>query len=212
MRAPRVSIAALMALVLISGIGLAALSRPSQLAAAFVFSVATVLLTVAILGAIHARGTARAFWSGFAIGGWMYLFLQYGPYCEAQIGAHTLPSAALDLLYAVLAPPQPQTGATWSAGNSTVHMGPGRDMRGMMGGGGMGGGGNNSSGPAAQGLWATYTTPVWGGAVWNGPQAQPTFFRIGHSLLSMLAGLGAGLLARSWAGRAQEAQNAANRS
>jgi hypothetical protein len=50
-----------MILVLTSGIGIAALCRPTQLAAACLFSAALVMLTISILGALYAPRRARPF-------------------------------------------------------------------------------------------------------------------------------------------------------
>jgi hypothetical protein len=158
------------------------------------FSVAMAFLTVAIIGAIHARGPARPFWSGFAIGGWMYLLLQYGPFCESQVGPYTFPSAVLDLLHAAIAPTPVQPPPTQGG---MMQM-----MRGMMGSGSTM---QNVSAPGtspAPSVWLGYAEPNWGpGRYWNGPQASHTFFRIGHSLLCLITALAAGLLARWFATR-----------
>jgi hypothetical protein len=71
MRMPKLSIAALMGLVLITAIGFAALSHPTRLWAAVLFSAVSTILTVAVLAGLFTRGPRRAFWAGFAIGGWM---------------------------------------------------------------------------------------------------------------------------------------------
>jgi hypothetical protein len=190
-----------MALILLSGVALGALSRPSQLVAALLFSVATVILTASILGALYARGASRAFWSGFAIGGWMYLLLQYGPFCETSIGPYTLPTAILDVLYDALAPGTPPPMVAETGAMSGMSMMPGMSngmgmaMPGMMG--STVGIVSSAHSPRAWDAWVE----VDRGRVWAGTRAHSSFFRIGHSLLCLVAGLAAGLLARWWAER-----------
>src|SRR5687768_12663439 len=104
MRRSRVSIAGLMAVVLFASIGCAALFRPSRLWAAVLMTGAVGLLVVAIIGAAHGRGPRRAFWSGFAIAGWAYILIHYGPWLSSQ-GPHLLPNALIELLHASIKPP-----------------------------------------------------------------------------------------------------------
>jgi hypothetical protein len=193
MRMARPTIAALMALVLLTGVGLAGLTRPSQLAAAFFFSAATVILTGAIVGALYARGSARAFWGGFAIGGWTYLIFQYAPPLDTQVGPYTLPEAVLDILYDATAPPQPvPTAPAQYTGMMMPSMPPGTTTPFIL-----------AAAPASpvptpsQTAWEAWSE-IDRGRVWTGTRAPSSFFRIGHSLLCLLAALGAGLLARWW--------------
>jgi hypothetical protein len=178
----RLTISGLMALILLTAIGLGTLSRPTELAAAFLFSAAIVTLTVSILGALYARGTSRTFWSGFAIGGWMYLLLHYGPFCDTSIGPYTFPTAGLDVLYDAFTPPPP------------------RPLPAIVATGTAGGFFPNPPAVAASGAWDAWTE-VDRGRLWGGTRAPSSFLRIGHSLLCLVAALGAGLLARWWARR-----------
>src|SRR5437868_4822922 len=100
MRLPRTSIAALMGFIVVTAVGFAGLTRPTALGAAIAFSGLVLALTFALLAALFSRGTRRAFWTGFFVGGGSYLFLQYGPFCETQVGPFTLPTAVLDLAFA----------------------------------------------------------------------------------------------------------------
>src|SRR5262249_55888089 len=77
---PRVSIGSLMCVVLVSAVGLAALRFASELLAGGMFLLTSVVLAVAVLGAIYARPRARARWLGFALFGWGYLLLAFGPW------------------------------------------------------------------------------------------------------------------------------------
>lgn len=81
----------------------AALIYASPWVASGAFLLSVVLLTIAILGAIEANSSARAFWRGFAICGWLYLILTAvppdrigGPLLTTsllQMAAHTRPGA-----------------------------------------------------------------------------------------------------------------------
>jgi hypothetical protein len=203
MRTPKLTIAALMGFVLFAAVAFAALARPSQLAAALLFSGATVVLTIAIIGALFARGPQRAFWAGFAIGGWMYLLMQYGPFFDTAVGPYTFPTAALDVLYDAISPPVPQNMPPPTSAMPGMQMAmPGSGGAPGPGGYGVMAGRMGSYGaPPSPSAWDAWTE-VDRGRIWNGTRAPMTFFRIGHSFLCVLAGLAAGLLGRSWAGRA----------
>src|SRR4051812_16850665 len=69
----RFSIAGLMVVVLICGVGVAALVNASEMWAGVMTCATLLLLQVAILGAAFRREKKRAFWVGFAVFGWGYL-------------------------------------------------------------------------------------------------------------------------------------------
>lgn len=204
------SIAGLMLVVASVGLGVAALSRPSRLWGAILFSSATAILLGAVLAAVLGKGRRRAFWAGFAIFGWGYLGLQYGPWFETQVGPHTLPTALLDMLYPIVAP-APPNGSTTPAtfvtffqsqpGSATVQgsamlqgsITPVPAMPGGPGGPGTPGFISWAAVPA-QNAWAAWTELD----VRQPGQATMTpasFYRIGHSLLSLLAAVVGGLIA-----------------
>jgi hypothetical protein len=200
MRTSRRSIAALMALVVLIAVGMAGLSRPSRLWAAVLFSGVTAALTVALLVALLGRGRTRAFWTGFAVGGWVYLTLQYGPWFETQVGPYTLPTAMLDVLYPLVAPPAP-TGTT-----TTVVTSGGMPI------GGSGGYGNNSTSAMMAMMmgrttmrvappspppspWAAWTE-VDTNQGWPGTATPAAFYWVGHSLFALLAALAGAVIAR----------------
>jgi hypothetical protein len=207
MRTRKLSIAALMVLVLFAGVGLAALARPSRLAAASLFSGALGALTVALVGTIWTRGLSRAFWSGFALGGGTYLLLQYGPFCETQVGPYTLPTAAIDLLYAAISPPERSqviaSVGTWGGSVSTGTTVP--SSAGIPAGGNTtmtvmaAGGSGYLAAPPAPPLspWQAWTA-IDQGQGWTGTATPQSFYRIAHSLLAVLFGLVTGLLAVWW--------------
>lgn len=109
MRLPRTSIAALMGAILFLALAFAALVRPTPLWAAICFSSMMLAFTYASLAAIFSRGGRRAYWTGFLVGGGSYLVLQYGPFCDEHVGPHTLSTAMLDYLNAALTFPNSTT-------------------------------------------------------------------------------------------------------
>jgi hypothetical protein len=82
----RISIRGLVALILLVGFGLAALRGASLGWATASILLAVVALATATLGAIVGRGTGRASWIGFAVFGWIYFLLHFGPAAEWKKG------------------------------------------------------------------------------------------------------------------------------
>jgi hypothetical protein len=95
---PRFSIAALMGFVFAFGVGLAAFRYPSKLWASFLFSIALGAMVVALLGAVFHRGLPQKFWAGYAICGWLYLLMTFGPFGGA-VSPYLFTTACLDLIY-----------------------------------------------------------------------------------------------------------------
>ncbi len=79
MRRIRFNIASLLVVVLILGIGFAALRESSDLWDGGIFSLTLGVLLVSILLAIHRGDARRAFWLGFALFGGGYLVLSLVP-------------------------------------------------------------------------------------------------------------------------------------
>lgn len=73
------SVAGMMALILAVAVGFAALRDGKVLWASATFSLSVTLLATAILAACAARGPARLAWGGFALFGWAYLGIAFGP-------------------------------------------------------------------------------------------------------------------------------------
>jgi hypothetical protein len=71
----RFSIAALMGVVLFVALGFAALKNANAFWASATFTVAVVMISLALLGAIARKGRARMIWGGFAAFGWACLIL-----------------------------------------------------------------------------------------------------------------------------------------
>lgn len=85
MRKLRTSIAGMMGLILVGALGLAALRSATEAWAALVLAVTLGLLGFAILGAIYRRDDGRAWWAGFALFGWGYLLLAFGPWVPGEL-------------------------------------------------------------------------------------------------------------------------------
>jgi hypothetical protein len=211
----RRSIAGLMILVALLAIGIAALSRPTRLWGAVLFSSATALFLIAAIVAIFGSRRERAFCAGFAITGTAYLLLQYGPWCETQVGPHTLPTAVLDLLYPVVASPPaiPMQVAAYPS-NLIVYTAPViPGTPGVASGTLAGGPGATGGGPGSAPFQIPFvgSTSPWGtwtevdlGQLSAGLSTPSAFYRIGHSILSLVAALVGGAIARAAARRNEQ--------
>jgi hypothetical protein len=76
----RTSIRTLMAFVLVSAVGLAALKNAGELWAGIMLLLALAASGVAIIGAAVMQGRERAWWLGFAVFAGLYLTLAIGPW------------------------------------------------------------------------------------------------------------------------------------
>ena len=85
MSAPRISVAGLVFLVAVSGVGLAALGSPSAEIANGLFTFAGSCLLFALLAVKYRGGGSQAFWLGFAVFGWSYILACYGPFVGSTI-------------------------------------------------------------------------------------------------------------------------------
>ncbi len=92
----RFHLGSLVTLVLLVGIGLAALRESNAVWDSSIFSVAAGVLSISTLLAIHRTEKKRAFWIGFALFGWAYLGLSLVPSIESRLittrGLASLPS------------------------------------------------------------------------------------------------------------------------
>ena len=82
----RFSLLSLMALVLILATAFAALRSATEAWASATFSIALLVLLLAVLAAIFVRGRDRAFWVGASLVGWIYLLFVYAPWFEVHVG------------------------------------------------------------------------------------------------------------------------------
>lgn len=189
----RFTILSLMGLISAVAVGVAALRHPSALWANALFTLAGVVLIVALLAASLDR--RRAFAIGFATCCGAYMTLAFTPWLADQVGPRLLTTAALDILQDRIVAPEP-----------TVAPPPGgRAMMGGMPGGGMGMGG--MGGPPST-RWESWTAVDRGSVAMMLPNLMVTssdsYLRIGHALIALLCGLLGGLLARSFRGRTAE--------
>ena len=95
----RVSIAGLMALVTLAGIGFASLRYATEWWASLVFTATLLGFALAAAYAVHRRGPRRAFWSAFVAFGSGYLVLAFGPWFETSIRPRLLTTKLLALAY-----------------------------------------------------------------------------------------------------------------
>ena len=79
MRRFQFSLRALLGATVFVAVACSTLLYASDTIASVVFTVTAVVLLAAVLAALFRRGTSRAFWVGFAIFGWGYLWLAHWP-------------------------------------------------------------------------------------------------------------------------------------
>jgi hypothetical protein len=94
---PRFSIAGLMGIVAMMGLGLAALRSPTETWAGGMLLLTCGVLALAVIGAIARRGTRRMWWLGFSLFGWGYLILSG---CGSDEPSSMLPTAQLLMVLA----------------------------------------------------------------------------------------------------------------
>jgi hypothetical protein len=108
MRRFRITLATLMAIVPFFAFAFAALKYADDLWASAAFTLAAVVLSLAVVGTLVRRGSGRAFWIGFAVPGWVYLALSFGPWFPSMAISPPplLPTRLLAYVYPYLARPE----------------------------------------------------------------------------------------------------------
>jgi hypothetical protein len=81
----RFNIASLLGVILVLGVGIAALRESSDLWESGVFSLTLAALLISIVLAVHRTESKRAFWIGFALFGWFYLGFALVPSIESRL-------------------------------------------------------------------------------------------------------------------------------
>ena len=106
MRMPRMrtTIARLMSGMALFSIGLACLMYASTPWARAALSLTLGILTFAILGAVLRQGQRRAYWTGFAVCGWIYLVLSNGPWYSTTIRDELVTTELLTWAYPMIVP------------------------------------------------------------------------------------------------------------
>jgi hypothetical protein len=182
MRRIRFNIASLLAVILILGVGFAALRESNDLWDVGLFTLTIGVMLISVLLAVHRKEARRAFWIGFALFGWSYLALSLVPPIESRL----LTTKGLSYLDSKV----PGRSAALTL-YTTINSGIGSNqvqevVFGIDG---------KQLGTSIQDqvkIWDVATGKLlagWGGTTEN-------FVRIGHSLLALLAGWLGGLLSR----------------
>jgi hypothetical protein len=94
----RFSIRGLMVVIVLLGIGFAALRYPTPFWTNVWYSFTVASLTLAVPAAVYRRGEQRAFWVGFAACGWVYYLLALAPWLEREAGFQLVTTTMLDLM------------------------------------------------------------------------------------------------------------------
>jgi hypothetical protein len=146
-RSIRFSIAGLMAAVLITALGLAALRSASATAAGVTLLATCGVLGLAVVGVVCRTAGERAWWLGFAVFGWGYMALAFlSPYDSATLPTLTLLEAVFTRfgMAAAQVPPAPPGGMGGGFGGPTF------------------GGGLSPYDQAGHCLWALLAASHWG--------------------------------------------------
>jgi len=97
-----------MGFVLSSAVALAALRNANPFWGGALLLLATALVGVAVLGLIQGRGSARAWWLGYALFSGGYLALVFGPGLSGSIGVKLATTEALDYVHSLSSSPPEQ--------------------------------------------------------------------------------------------------------
>ena len=98
-RSVRFSFAGMMGIVVLIAFGCGALRSASDLWASAALTLAVAVLFAGILGVLFRRLDARAFWSGFALFGWGYAVLVFGPWLNTNIGPQLVTTKLLGYVH-----------------------------------------------------------------------------------------------------------------
>jgi hypothetical protein len=179
----RFHIGTLVILVLVLGVGSAALRESNDLWDSGIFTLTLTVLLISILLAVHRTESRRALWLGFALFGWSYLGFSLVPSIEPRLFT-TKALAYLDSK--VPGRPVVITGQAWSNVSNRIY-GPtlivsaGNQQRQAV-----------TAPPQGYPVTGAYYKRLLG--AWRG--TTENFIRIGHSLIALLAGWFGGLLSR----------------
>lgn len=99
MRKPQFPAYGLMLFVGMFSFWLIAVGRPSAILTSLMFTTTVGLLSLSTLLAFTHRGERRHFWKGFAICGWIYFLISFGPMINSGDAPHFLPEILLNDLY-----------------------------------------------------------------------------------------------------------------
>jgi hypothetical protein len=116
MRAPRFSIAGLMAFIALCGVTLAALHAVTEFSASAMLTLTLAASGVALLGRLSTRGTDKATWTGYLVFGTGYLMMSVGPWCDEHVMPHLATTPFIDEQFSKMEYTPKQTGErVWTA-------------------------------------------------------------------------------------------------
>lgn len=176
MNRPRISIRAIMALVIFMALGSAALRSASPLWASAIFTLTLGVLATAVLGALFSR-PSRPFWTRFALFGLGYLMLVFGPWFGDSVKPYLLSTKLI-----AMGSPEEFSVAGFLSG--TVSSPPAKPV------------------PMKVAFNRIHVNQISGLSTQGSPV---DFERIGHSLFALLAALLGGVIARSFASGSRDA-------
>jgi hypothetical protein len=199
----RISIRTLMAFVLVSAIGLAALRNANEIWAGTMLLLALAAVGVAVMGAVILRGKERYWWLGFAVFSGGYLVAAFSPvrselatthlldYVHAKVVSSSIATFDMSrfdrstVLYRVVT----SDGAVnlRTLADSVVHSTPAEDLLASM---------------VPANRWRSMLP---------GAANHESFLSVGHSLFALLAGLMGGTVAVWFYVRRERAEAAAGR-
>jgi hypothetical protein len=188
----RFHIGSLLILVVLLGVGFAAMREANDLWDGIVLASAVGILMVSVLLAVHRRAERRAFWLGFALFGWVYLGLIALPSIEPRL----LTTKALAYLDSkVPGRPVVITGQAWGGPVNS----PGQAVTSVA----FSPQGNliaSTSNSGTVRLWSATTSRLLG----SGSGTTENFIHIGHSLFALILAWLGGKLSRSLYVRSRE--------
>jgi hypothetical protein len=172
----RFNIGNLLTIIFVLGVGFAALRESNDLWESGVFTLTIGLVLISILFAVHRTESRRAFWTGFALFGWVYLGLSLIPSIESRL----ITTKALAYLDSKVPGRylEVSIGEDWGSGSAP----PNNQAQKVA----ILGEGNQaiSSIPGQVKTWHFPARTTFGG--WRGTKVN--FIRIGHSLFALLVG------------------------
>jgi hypothetical protein len=107
MKRMRFSIGGLMGFVLVAALGFGGLKAATEYWASGCFTLMAIVLVAAILNAVQGRGKGRAYWSGFAVSGWIYFVLVFVSFGNSVSVYPLLPVVLFEKLEPLIHPELP---------------------------------------------------------------------------------------------------------
>ena len=201
----RFSIQSLMAFIVVSAIGLAALRNANDLWSGMMLLIALAAVGVAVMGTVILRGEERCWWAGFAFFGGGYFVLAFVPGLSDAFRPHLGTTHLLSKAHAQLSqvgPEEEDDLANLIAERMELRTQMIKVQR-------MARGGNDPAVAAVRRALAKIDAKIASiksGSPWGDPS---NFQRVGHALFALLAGLVGGAVAVWFYARRERAEAAA---